>query len=294
MKIPTTRRSLFYILAFTAAVVIVVILMQPISVFHFGPLIDVIFPSGWVAAEERDLLFIIQALMLFVIVPVYVLTFVFSWKYSAQNPHGIYDPDLVDNKLAEIIWWGFPLVMTIIVCALTWIKTEQLDPFKPLVSDKKPITIQAIALQWKWLFIYPEEKIASLNFLQIPKDTPIQFEITSDAPMNSLWIPDLAGQIYAMPGMRTKLNLISSHLGDSRGSSANISGTGFAGMNFIARTSSEEDYHHWIEEGQKMTKKLDLDEYKKIAAPSSNVPAELFQLGDKKLFHQIIYKYMHP
>ena len=130
------------------------------------------------------------------------LTFIFSWKYRSDNTKAKYDPDLVDNRLAEYLWWGIPFVFTVIVGVLTWVKTYQLDPYKPLEHDKKPMTIQVVALQWKWLFIYPEEKIASVNFLQFPKDVPIHFEITADAPMNSFWIPHLGGQIYAMPKMR--------------------------------------------------------------------------------------------
>lgn len=294
MKMPKTRKPVLYMLLFAGLIVLLVLIMQPISVYHFGDLIDVLFPTGLIAFEERNLLFIIQALMLLIIIPVYLLTFIFSWKYSAQNPKGVYDPDLVDNKLAEYIWWGLPLIMTAIVCALTWIKTEQLDPFKPIESDKKPLTIQAIALQWKWLFIYPEEKIASVNYLQVPKDTPIHFQITSDAPMNSLWIPDFGGQIYAMPGMKTELNLISSELGNSRGSSANISGEGFAGMHFIARTSTNEEYHQWLTSAKKATRPLNLEEYKKLAAPSTNHPVEIYQLADESIFNKIIDKYMHP
>lgn len=281
-------------LLFAGFTILVVLIMQPISIFHFGNLIDVIFPSGLIAFEERDLLFIIQGLMLLVIIPVYVLTFVFSWKYSAQNPKGEYDPHLVDNKLAEYIWWGFPLVMTVIVCALTWVKTEELDPYKPILSDKKPLIIQAVALQWKWLFIYPEENIATLNFIQIPKDVPIRFEITSDAPMNSFWVPDLGGQIYAMPGMRTELNLIANEVGDSRGSSANISGVGFSGMHFIVRASTDEDYQHWLKEVKESSNSLNTEEYAKLAAPSSNQPVELYRLADNSLFNHIIDKYMHP
>lgn len=294
MKIPKARRSVLYMLLFAGLVVSIVLIMQPISVYHFGDLIDVLFPTGLIAFEERHLLFIIQALMLLIIIPVYVLTFIFSWKYSAQNPKGVYDPDLVDSKLAEYIWWGLPLIMTIIVCSLTWIKTNQLDPYKPIPSDKKPITIQAVALQWKWLFIYPEEKIASINYLQVPIDTPIRFLITSDAPMNSLWIPDFGGQIYAMPGMRTELNLISNEVGDSKGRSANISGEGFSGMHFIARTSTEEEYHQWLTSAKKATRSLNLENYIQIAAPSKNNPVEIYQLKEESLFNQIIDKYMHP
>lgn len=294
MKTKMSRKPVLYMLLFTGLIVLAVLVMQPLTIAHFGDYIDVLFPTGIIALEERNILFIIQALMLLIIIPVYILTFVFSWKYSAQNPKGKYDPDLVDNRLAEYIWWGLPLVMTTIVCILTWIKTEQLDPFKPIVSDKKAVTIQAIALQWKWLFIYPEEKIASVNFLQIPNKTPIRFEITADAPMNSLWIPHLGGQIYAMPGMRTELNLMADEVGDSRGSSANISGKGFAGMHFITRASSEEDYHQWIESARKSSKALDLKEYDKLAAPSINNRVETFSLKDDSIFHQIIHKYMHP
>ena len=181
-----------------------------------------------------------------------------------------------------------------IVSILTFVKTHELDPYKPIASDKKPMTIQVVALQWKWLFIYPEEKIATVNFVQFPKDTPLHFEITADAPMNSFWIPHLGGQIYAMPKMKTQLNLIANALGDFRGSSANLSGEGFAGMHFIARSSSEEDYTKWIESAKNSSNALSLDEYKKLASPSKDNPPEIFQLKEEKLFDLIIMKYMHP
>jgi cytochrome o ubiquinol oxidase subunit 2 len=287
-------KPVFYMLLFSGLILLVILILQPLSVIAFHDYIDILFPIGIVGKKELDLLLIIQILMLLVIVPVYLLTFIFSWKYSAQNPKGNYDPDLIDNRIAEYIWWGVPLVMTTIIAVLTWIKTYELDPYKSLTSDRKEMTIQAVALQWKWLFIYPEEKIASMNFLQIPKDVPIRFEITADAPMNSLWIPDLGGQIYAMPKMRTELHLIANKIGDSRGSSANISGEGFAGMWFITRASTDEDYREWIETAKKSQKKLGWTEYEKMAAPSQNVPPETYQLEDLSLFDQIIDKYMYP
>lgn len=281
-------------LLFAGVIVLAVLIMQPISLIHFGSLIDVIFPTGLIAQEERNLLLIIQGLMLLVIIPVYVLTFIFSWKYSALNPKGEYDPHLVDSKFAEYIWWGFPLVMTLIVCALTWIKTEELDPYKPIPPEKEAVTIQAVALRWKWLFIYPDENIASLNFLQIPQNIPVRFEITADAPMNSLWIPDLSGQIYAMPGMMTMLNVIGNKVGDARGSSSNISGAGFSGMHFIARTSTEEDYKKWIAEAKNSPQSLGIQEYAELVKPTSNAAPELYRLTDPALFNQIIDKYLHP
>jgi cytochrome o ubiquinol oxidase subunit II len=289
-----TRKPVFYMLLFTGLIVLLILIMQPLTIYHFGDYISVLFPSGIIAREERNLLLIIQALMLLIIVPVYILTFVFSWKYSAQNPKGKYDPDLVDNKFAEGVWWGLPFVMTCIVCVFAWVKTEQLDPFKPIQSDKKAITIQVVALQWRWLFIYPEERIASLNFLQIPKEVPIRFEITADAPMNSFWIPELGGQIYAMPSMKTQLNLMANEVGDFRGSSANISGVGFSGMHFITRATSEEEYQQWIESAKKSLKILNFEEYKQLATPNLSNIVEIYQLKDESLFSQIIDKYMHP
>ncbi|MBA3722519.1 MAG: ubiquinol oxidase subunit II [Parachlamydiaceae bacterium] len=268
--------------------------MQPLTILQFKNHIAVLFPKGIIALEERNLLFIIQAIMLLVIIPVYILTFIFSWRYRANNPKAKYEPDLVDNTLAEYIWWGIPLILTIIISVLTWYKTHELDPYKPIKSDKKAITIQVVALQWKWMFIYPEEKIATVNFIQIPKDVPIHFEITADAPMNSFWIPHLGGQIYAMPKMKTELNLIANETGDFRGSSANLSGEGFSGMHFITRASSEEEYSQWLKTSKQASKILDFDQYNKLADPSQNNPVEIYRLKEDHLFDQILMKYMHP
>jgi cytochrome o ubiquinol oxidase subunit II len=286
------QRPVFFMLLFTAIILLVVLLMQPFSVYHFQEKIALLFPSGAIAVEQRNLLLIIQALMLLVIIPVYVLTFIFSWKYRAGNPRAKYEPDLVDSTLAEYIWWGVPLIMTLIVGGLTWIKTHELDPYKPIHSDNKPITVQVVALQWKWLFIYPEEKIASVNFLQIPENTPIRFEITADAPMNSFWIPDLGGQIYAMPNMRTELNLIANKTGDFRGSSANLSGEGFASMHFITRASTEKEFQAWVEGAQKSSQTLTAKAYDELAKPSRKTPLEVFRTGDENIFHHVMEKYM--
>lgn len=287
-----SKHPLFYFLLFAALIIIFVLLMQPISILHFGKSIVMLFPQGLVALKERNLLFIIQALMLLVIIPVYVLTFIFSWKYNAKEPKGTYDPDLVDNVAAEYVWWGLPLVMTLLVAGLTWHATFEMDPYKPLVHDKKPIQIQVVALQWKWLFIYPEEHIATVNFIQIPKDTPVHFEITADAPMNSFWIPSLGSQIYAMPSMKTQLNLIADSEGDFRGCSANISGVGFAGMVFTTRASTDEAYQQWLQTAKQAASSLNFEEYKKLVEPSSYNPVEIYRLGDDQLFDQILMRYM--
>lgn len=296
-KVQTMVRSKIkvrHMLVLTGIILFIFLIMQPLSVYHFRDYIALLFPKGVIALEERNLLLVIQAIMLLVVIPVYILTFIFSWKYSADNPKGKYDPDIVDNVLAEYIWWGIPLVLTLIVSVMTWIKTYELDPYKPIQSDKKEITIQVVALQWKWLFIYPEEKIATVNFFQFPTNVPLKFEITADAPMNSFWIPHLGGQIYAMPAMRTLLYLIANDEGEFRGSSANISGEGFAGMHFIAKASNEEEYIAWLEKARSSSQSLDRKQYDLLAAPSQNNPVEIYQLQDGDLFEQIIMKYMHP
>lgn len=292
MKI--SKKPVFFMLFFTGIILFLVLLMQPLTILHFQEYISVLFPKGLIGIEQRNLLLIIQALMLVIIIPVYVLTFIFSWKYSSENPKGDYDPDLVDNTLAEYIWWGVPLIMTLIVGGITWVKTYELDPYRPIASDKKAMSIQVIALDWKWLFIYPEEKIATVNFIQFPENTPLHFEITADAPMNSFWIPHLGGQIYAMPGMRTELNLIANEKGNFSGSSANLSGEGFAGMRFVAKASSEEEYKEWVATAKKTTRTLNAQEYKKLAAPSKNNPVAIYQLKVNELFDQVIEKFMHP
>jgi cytochrome o ubiquinol oxidase subunit 2 len=158
----------------------------------------------------------------------------------------------------------------------------------------KPIKIQVVALQWKWLFIYPEHNIASLNFFQFPEQTPLEFAITADAPMNSFWISQLGGQIYAMPGMNSKLHLIANETGEFRGSSANLSGEGFAGMHFIAKSSTHADFDQWVESVKSSSNTLDKESYRKLALPSKNNPPEIYVLKDIHLYNQIIMRYMMP
>lgn len=283
-----TRGYVLFLLLFSGLILLFVLAMQPVGVVTFLDYIAILAPKGYIGIEERNLLLILQAIMLLVVIPVYFFTFIFSWKYSATNKKAKYDPDLIDNKVAEWFWWGIPTILIIIISILTYIKTDQLDPYKPIPSDKKEKTIQVVALQWKWLFIYPEEQIASVNFLQIPVGIPIRFEITADAPMNSFWIPHLGGQIYAMPGMKTLLHLIADVAGDYRGSSANLSGEGFAGMHFVTRASTEEEFEKWVAEAKTSAKTF---EYKELAKPSMNHPVEIYQL-DTGLFDQIVMKYM--
>jgi cytochrome o ubiquinol oxidase subunit 2 len=251
-------------------------------------------PKGIIALKQRNLMITSTLLMLIVVIPVFILTAWIAWRYRAKNKKAKYTPEWDFNLLAESIWWGLPLIIIIILSVMTFKSSHDLDPFKPIQSNVKPMTIQVVSLQWKWLFIYPEQNIATVNFVQFPDKTPIVFEITSDAPMNSFWIPQLGGQIYAMSGMKSKLHLIADEPGVFRGSSANISGEGFAGMTFTAKATSQEDFDQWVQSVKESPNGLSRGEYEKLVKPSQNNPAAVYSLQDEGLFDWIIMKYMMP
>ncbi len=256
--------------------------------------IPVLQSKGMIGIKERDLLITSSLLMLIVVLPVFIFTFFFIWKYSHQNKKAKYSPDWEHSHIAEAVWWGVPLLIIIVLAVLTYKSSHELDPFKPIRNGNKPLEIQVVALQWKWLFIYPEQGIATINYVEFPENTPIDFEITADAPMNSFWIPQLGGQIYAMPAMKSKLHLIANEKGTFRGCSANISGEGFAGMTFTAKATSEDDFNKWVNSVRRSSKHLTLAEYEKLVKPSSYDPVVLYKLSAKDLFDQIIMKYNMP
>jgi len=256
--------------------------------------IAVLEPKGMIAQKESDLILTSSLLMLIVVVPVLLLAWFFAWRYRESNQKAKHTPDWEHNTIAEVCWWGVPLVIISVLAVITWRSSHDLNPFTPITSDKKPVTIQVVALQWKWLFIYPEQGVATINYIQIPEKTPINFEITADAPMNSFWIPQLGGQIYAMPAMRTKLHLIADSIGTFKGVSSNISGTGFAGMTFVVNATTEADFAKWVGGSQSSSKHMNMDEYNELVKPSEYNPVATYQLSDSDLFDQILMKYMAP
>lgn len=256
--------------------------------------IPVLNPKGVIGAKECDLILTSSLLMMIVVIPVFILMTFFAWYYREGNAKAKHAPDWEHNYIAEYCWWGIPFIIIAILAVITWKSSHELNPFRPIESDVKPIKIQVVALQWKWLFIYPEQRIASINLVQFPEKTPINFEITSDAPMNSFWIPDLGGQIYAMPAMRTKLHLMADKPGRFRGVSSNISGEGFAGMTFTAIASSAEDFDKWVHTTLQSQQHLTSMEYARLMEPSSYQPVSVYTLEQQDLFDQIIMKYMAP
>lgn len=255
---------------------------------------SVLRPSGEVAVKERDLIVLSTQLMLIIVVPVLLMAFFICLRYRADNKDAKYAPYWDYNLWAESIWWGFPLLIVIALSIVTWRSSFALDPYRSLKSFEKPFTVQVVALQWKWLFIYPEQKVATLNVLYLPEKRPVHFEITADAPMNSFWIPALSGQIYAMPGMRTQLNIIANKEGVFRGASANLSGEGFASMSFNTIVTAQEKFDEWVESAKQSTQFLEKETYNKIAQPSVHHGEEIYVLRDDDLFEQIIMKFMTP
>lgn len=256
--------------------------------------VDVLQPQGDIARQQRDLILFTTALGMFVVIPVFVMLGLFAWKFREGNKKAKYRPDWDGNSMLEAIWWGIPTVIIIILSVITWQTSHSLDPYRALESKVKPVEVQVVALQWKWLFIYPEYEIASTNLLQIPEKTPINFTITSDAPMNSFWIPSLGSQVYAMSGMSTKLHLIADQPGDYNGSSANISGEGHADMKFIARSSTQTDFDSWVQRVKTTSRTLDQVQYDNLALPNTLDKPLYYVLGDKDLYDKIVMKYMAP
>jgi cytochrome o ubiquinol oxidase subunit 2 len=256
--------------------------------------IAVLVPMGEIASKERNLLIISTLLMLIIIIPVFFATIWIAWKYRATSKKAKYDPNWENSNIAEFTWWLLPCIIVTILSVMTWYSCHELNPFKPLTSSVTPLRIQVVALQWKWLFIYPDHKIASVNFVQFPKETPLNFEVTADAPMNSFWIPQLGGQIYAMPAMRSKLHLIAHQEGVFTGSSANLSGTGFAGMMFKAKACTQDEFNAWVQEVKQAPGLLNQDTYDSLVMPSANQPVSTYLLQVEDLFDRIIMKYMMP
>lgn len=257
----------------------------------------VLSPSGDIAAQQRDVLVISTLLMLLIIIPVMALTIFFAWKYRESNREAKYEPDWHHSTQLELIIWAAPLIIIICLGALTWVGTHLLDPYRSLdrvaagrdIEDAPPVLeVEVVALDWKWLFIYPEYGIATVNELAAPVDRPVHFRITSLSVMNSFYVPALAGMIYAMPGMQTRLNAVINNPGVYDGFSSNYSGAGFSGMRFKFHGLADEEFDAWIETVQASEGVLDRAEYLELAQPSENVPAIYFSEVDPLLFHLIL------
>ena len=249
----------------------------------------VLFDSmGAVGIAQRDLIIVSTALMLIVVVPAIVMSFAFAWRFRASNRHARYTPDWAHSTRIEVVVWGVPLVIVAILAVIVWRSTHELDPYKPLDVPGEPLHIEVVATDWKWLFIYPDQGIATINQLHFPVGRQLVFDITSNSTMNTFFIPQLGGQIYAMAGMRTKLHLIADAPGQFRGISGNYSGRGFSRMNFTATATSDAGFADWGAQVRQAPPTLDFDTFRQVAQPSEGHPVTHFASVQPGLFKRVI------
>lgn len=255
-----------------------------------------IHSKGAVGLDERDLIIIATLLMLLVVVPVIIMTIVFAIRYRATNTKATYDPSFHHSNKIEVVIWGVPIIIIGILATIVWKTSHSLDPYRPLDSDVKPLEVQVVALDWKWLFIYPEQHIATVNYLEIPANTPISFKITAgDAPMNSFMIPQLGGQIYAMAGMQTQLHLIADEEGVYDGRGYGFSGEGFNGMHFKTHAVSQQEFDSWVEQTKSTaTEDLSASAFDELEKPSEYVEPKFYRDVEPNLFSNIMMKFMGP
>jgi cytochrome o ubiquinol oxidase subunit II len=250
-------------------------------------------PAGPVAASERDLFVKVILLMLVVIVPVLVLTPLIAWRYRYKNRDASYQPTWTFSWLPEIFIWGVPVVIVSILGVFVWRATHHLDPYRAIAPDQPALEIQVIGLDWKWLFIYPDRQIATVNELVFPVDRPIRLLITSDTVFQSLMIPRLGGQIYAMAGMRTELNLKSDAPGTFAGANTQFNGKGFQNQKFKAIAVSADEFGAWAARVQALPVRLDGPRYAELSQKSVPAAPEFFSDVEPGLFDKVIERYNH-
>ncbi len=243
-------------------------------------------PQGPIAGQQRTLLFNAFAIMMVVVGPVIVMALGFAWWFRAGNTRAKYAPDWAYSGQIELVVWAVPAMIVILVGAVGWIGSHQLDPPKPIVSNVKPLPIQVVALDWKWLFIYPEQGVATVNQLVVPEGTPLQFELTSYTVMNAFLVPQLGSMIYAMPGMATKLNLQADRAGEYPGLSSHFSGDHFSDMRFVVRAVKSEAFAAWVEEA-KAAAVLDEAAMATLAKPGP-AKVQVYKDPDMHLFDTIL------
>jgi cytochrome o ubiquinol oxidase subunit 2 len=251
-------------------------------------------PSGPVTLAERQLLFDAVSIMMIVIIPVFILAALFTWRYRGTNRKARYTPNLAYYWPIEILVWGVPAAIIVWLGFHLWGGTHRLDPYKAIDSGVAPLQVEAIAQDWKWLFIYPEQNIAVVNELVFPANTPLSIRITSDTVMNSFVIPALGGQIYAMAGMQTRLHLLADKPGRFLGRNVQYSGRGFADQQFDAvATGSKEEFEAWVAKAKVLPNALDEEGYEQLAKPSAKVPVTYYSSVEPDLFDAIIAKWRH-
>lgn len=263
----------------------------------------VLSPAGDIAARQADLLMNSVWLMLIIILPVMGMTVFFAFKYRESNKKARYEPEWDHSAKLELAIWAAPLFIIVCLGAMTWVGTHLLDPYrplsrlsaeKPLQESREPLEINVVSLDWKWLFIYPDQHIATINELVVPVDRPLHFRITSSAVMNAFYVPAMSGMIYAMPGMETKLHAVMNYAGVYDGFSANYSGAGFSKMRFKAHAVTDNEFSAWLAKVRSNPYVLNPDSYQEIKKPSENEPVRYYGRLDPDLYPRIVNMCVEP
>jgi cytochrome o ubiquinol oxidase subunit 2 len=245
-------------------------------------------PQGPIGAAQLLLLINSTEIMLVVVVPVILATLAFAWWYRSSNARASRSPDQAYEGRIEFVTWSIPALIVILLGGVIWISSHQLDPRAPIPAGANPLRVDVVALDWKWLFIYPDQGVAAVNQLVVPVGTPVNFRLTSATVMNSFFVPQLGSQIYTMGGMTTHLNLMADNPGEFPGFSANFSGDGFAEMRFVVKAVPAGDFDRWVAQVRGSGSALDDAAYTALAKPSQAVPPRTYRSVEPKLFERII------
>ena len=248
----------------------------------------VLDPQGPIASAERLILINSTAIMLVVVIPVIVATLAFAWWYRSSNTRAGFGLDESYEGRMEFVVWSIPVLTVILLGGVIWVGSHQLDPRAPIPGKSDPLRVDVVSLDWKWLFIYPDQGVAAVNELVIPAATPVEFRLTSATVMNSFFVPQLGSQIYTMGGMITHLNLLADKPGEYPGFSTNFSGDGFSEMRFVAKSVPAGDFNSWLEQARGTGSALDDAGYAELAKPSKAVPPTTYRSVEPKLFERII------
>ena len=267
-------------------------LLVLIGVLLRGQNVALFNPKGMIAQHQLDLGLLTVGIMLIIGIPALAIFFFIAWKYREDNPKAKRDPNAGHGKWLNVAIWAAPTAIMLTLAPIMWAGTHRLEPQKKIDANAKHLTIQVVAMRWKWLFIYPEQQIATVNYVQVPVDTPVTFQLTGDeAPMSAFWIPNWGGMLYAMNGHVNSLNLMADTPGEVPGSVAEINGAGFAGMRFIANATPQDAFDNWATRIKMTSTVLNDSAYKGLLKPSENHPEEFYSVTDQDLYAKVVGKY---
>jgi cytochrome o ubiquinol oxidase subunit 2 len=254
----------------------------------------VLDPQGPIGGANAKILLNALGIMLVIVVPTILAILLFAWWFRASNTRARYRPDFVYSGGIELVVWGIPILVIMFLGGVIWIGSHQLDPFRPIDSPDKPTEVQVVSLDWKWLFIYPDEGVASVNELVVPAGIPVHFSLTSASVMNMFFVPQLGSMIATMNGMVTQLHLAADKPGEFYGQSAQFSGDGFSDMNFVVRAVPQDAFAQWVATARQTGSALDRTSYLALCQQSSNVRPFTYRSADATLFNAVVTQRLAP